>query len=78
MKESKKSKIRKIYFFLIKCICIVSLLIGYFLCPVLKLLGYYPTMSWMSAWAPALLVSGVQLVWLFGWFSMWILKEGDK
>ena len=78
MKESKKSIIRKIYFFLMKSICITGILIGYFLCPVLKLLGYYPCMSWPQAWMPALIVTGVQLVWLFGWFSVWILKEGEK
>lgn len=78
MKESKKSKIRKMYFFLIKCICIVCLLVGYLLCPTLKYFGYYPTMSWMSAWVPALLITGVQLVLLFAYFSAWILKEGDK
>lgn len=78
MKESKKSIIRRIYFFLMKSIYITCILIGYLLCPTVKLLGYYPTMSWTAALMPALLITGVQLVWLFAWFSVWILKEGEK
>lgn len=77
MKESKKSKIRKMYFFFLKGVCIVSLLVGYLLFPTLKYFGYCHDISWLDAWTPALFLNVVVFVPLFAYFSAWILKEGN-
>lgn len=79
MKESKKKVLRKIYSWTVKILCVIGLTLGYFMCPALKLFGYYgDSVSWASTLVPALIITGVQLIWLFGWFSVWIMEEGEK
>lgn len=78
MKESKKKHIRKIYNWVVWAVVAIGFIVGYTLCPIAKLLGYFPEMTWKDALVPAMFTTGIQVIWLFGWFSWWIMKEGEK
>lgn len=79
MKESKKKVLRKIYLWTVKILCVLGMIVGLFMCPMLKLFGYYDdSVSWASTLVPALIIICVQLVWIFGWLTEWIMEEGEK